>query len=104
MNIIEHGPEIPDPTQLDLFDFGAQEPVTVQNSTDSGEGSQTNETMIRSPTSASDLITSETERKFNQAQIILAGSLHRMSRELVQKSKEKHFELIEEENNSDLAR
>lgn len=52
MNIIEHGPKTPDPTQLDLFDFGAQVTGTEKNSTDSVESLPANKTMIRSPTNS----------------------------------------------------
>lgn len=51
------------------------------------------------PPLTSGLITPETKHKFNQVQIYLAGSLHQKSRDLGQKSKEQHFEWIEEETN-----
>ena len=95
MNIlIQNGPETPDPTQLDLFGIGAQETDPVQNSTVSGESSQPNDTMIRSPTATAD----QPERiqpdigkifELNHFQSTLASSLHNMSRELVRKSREK---------------
>ena len=72
-NIIPTCPETPDPSQLDLFDTGAKDAETVQNSTDSAMLTMSNEAMIRSPTA-------EIPGKFDNA-----GSLHRKSRELAKK-------------------
>lgn len=99
MNIIERGPEIPDPTQLNLFDFGAHETEPVQHSTDSVESIRLNETMIRSPTEETEVFQLIVVRKFelNESQKELAGALHRKSRALCQSSIERHFEFIEPE-------
>ena len=63
----------PDPSQLELFDFDSRETETVKNSTDSVDGIQANEPLIRSPTG-------DMSGNFDTA-----GSLHRKSRELVKK-------------------
>ena len=102
-----HGPETPDPTQLELFDMGVKNAETVQNSTDSAQLSLSSETMIRSPT-VTDGIQQGNGKKFelNLNQERFASSLQFKSRELVRKSKEKHIELLksEPEEENDLAR
>ncbi|MEI7723450.1 MAG: hypothetical protein WCK09_00240 [Bacteroidota bacterium] len=82
MDIISKGPELPDPSQLDLFAIGAQEADPVKNSTVSAESSQANEPLIRSPTFNAQ-VTPENGKNFDHA-----SSLHRKSRELVKKSYE----------------
>ena len=96
--IIATGPETPDPTQLDLFDFGTEESEPI-NSAVSGEGIQANDIMCRSPT-LDDPDQPEIGKNFdfNEAQQSFASSLHHKSRELVLKS----IEILKAEN--DLAR
>jgi hypothetical protein len=104
--IIEHGPETPDPTQLDLFDFGAQVTGTEKNSTDSVESLPANKTMIRSPTNSimAENVPIENGKEFelNVFQLNMAGSLHKKSRELVQKSKQSHKDLLEQEQQEEI--
>lgn len=85
MCIIQFGPETPDPTQLDLFDRGTKETETVNNSTDSVDGTSTNEVLIRSPTP--DPVYSIMGNNLNEAQQGFASSLCHKSRELVIKSR-----------------
>ncbi len=93
MDIIPNGPETPDPTQLDLFGFNAQETGPVQDSADSVESISTNDPMIRSPT-AHESFHNENGKKFdlNEAQKRFASSLHRKSRELASKPRPIHPE------------
>lgn len=107
MNIIEHGPEIPDPSQLTIFDMEAKPAETVQNSTDSATLYLSSEPLIRSPTDLAELIPLENGKKFelNHSQRTLASSLYDKSRELAKKAKDNQIELIEsEEETTDLAR
>ena len=93
-SIIQSGPDIPDPTQLTLFDTEVKDAETVQNSTDSAHYSLSTEPLIRSPTYPDEMVLLENGKKFelNHFQKILAGSLLRKSRELVRRSKEINIE------------
>lgn len=66
-------PELTYPGQLTLF-AAAEEPTTVNNSTDAGESIQANEPLIRSPTSDG-----------QKRESVFASSLYRKSRELASK-------------------
>ena len=85
--IIATGPETPDPTQLDLFDFGTEESEPI-NSAVSGEGIQANDIMCRSPTLVRpDQPENGKNFDLNEAQQSFASSLHNMNRELASKFK-----------------
>ena len=93
-SIIQSGPDIPDPTQLTLFDTEVKDAETVQNSTDSANYSLSTEPLILSPTYPDEMVLLENGKKFelNHFQKMLAGSLLRKSRELVRRSKEINIE------------
>ena len=81
-NIIPNGPEIPDPTQLDLFGIAPQE--TGPNDSAVSVESSKPDVMIRSPTEDDSFI-SENGKKFDMNESS-ASSLYRKSRELVLKA------------------
>lgn len=88
MDIIQiGGPEIPDPTQLDLFAAPTSSDETVNCSPDSATQEQVNEVLIRSPT-ARETVYSENGKysELTDSQKQIASSLLRKSRELVSKS------------------
>lgn len=105
--LIINGPETPDPTQLDLFGTGTSDIETVNNSTDSIEGSQPIKPLIRSPTDSAvpcQFMFGRTV-ELNEAQQKMVSSLHDKSRELVRISRvKKQQELSETTEENDLAR
>ena len=105
MNITAAGPETPDPTQLDLFHLDCRNAETQKHSADSAIFSLSNEPLIRSPTDDGYQVQPENGKKFelNETQRSFASSLHRKSRELVQKSRDKQNEINDTDEN-DLAR
>ena len=89
--ILGDKPEVPDPCQINLFDF-----CTDKSEPDSTlvpeVSSQTIDAMIRSPT-CEQPVDPENGKNLNFNQKVLASSLHRKSRELVRKS----IEILNEE-------
>ncbi len=89
--ILGDKPEVPDPCQINLFDF-CTDKSEPDRSMLSEVCSQTIDVMIRSPT-CEQPVEPKNGKNLNFNQKVLASSLHRKSRELVKKS----IEILNEE-------